>query len=386
MPFKIYVSGLILLFSSIIFSQTTIQSKYVDLEYHNNFVYAISKTNKLVVWNIKNGTIEFIKKGCALVYKDVNNNIYTVTTDDKVLKETQPNVWTEVFAFSGKPFAVTLTKQNKFLAISSKGVKFNNTYYLPSDKHRFGNGKYSYSETALNRPNLVYVDNKDRVWISYDYGKFSEVFIFDTSKSAFINNKILMVKDDKKTFNTRAEYMKDFRKKQLDKYDYYVKKEGAQYVFKFPTELPLYFGLKSICQDKDGNYYFSQGLSYSPNSGIYVHKKSKQNGFYYTVDHFENNFKKTNEILGIVQKNTFDKSLYYYSNYGFYKLINTDKGPNSELVVDPNILLYKRKVRHEYGHLMNVKKMVFVDDTRFVFLTSQYGFGYFDGENVSLFN
>jgi len=35
---------------------------------------------------------------------------------------------------------------------------------------------------------------------------------------------------------------------------------------------------------------------------------------------------------------------------------------------------------------MNVTKILFMDKTRFVFLTKQYGFGYFDGENVNLFN
>ena len=43
------------------------------------------------------------------------------------------------------------------------------------------------------------------------------------------------------------------KKRQLKKYPYYVQKQGETYSYKFPAELPLYYGLKSICQNNKGD-------------------------------------------------------------------------------------------------------------------------------------
>lgn len=367
--------------------KTTQVSRYVDIEAKNDLVYALSTTDKLVVWNMKKGSIEYIKKNIACIHIDKNNIVYYSTNEGEIHKENNLNQWKKVAAFTGTPYAIFATSTNKVASLSSRGIKYNNTYHMPSEKNRFGNGMYSFRNNKLREPQLTYIDNQDRIWLSYDFGKFSEVFIFDTKKSEFIKYKPLLIKDEKKTFNSREDYLKDYQKKQLKKYPYFVKKEGKDYYYKFPIDLPLHYGLKSITQNKEGSYFFSEGLAYShKKSGLFAYKKTTQNKFYSITEHYESSFKKQNEVFGSLIYNKFNNTLCYYSNYGFYTLTKKDSKLVSELIIDPNILLYNKSITHEYGNLMNVKKIVFLDETKFAFLTKQYGFGYFDGENINLFN
>lgn len=361
---------------------TSFKSKYVDIFTKNNLVYALSTTNKLVVWNIRNGDISYIKKEISCIYSN-NNQSYCVNLDGEILKETKPNQWKKVDAITGSAYGIITTSSNKIASISSRGIKFNNKYYIPTEKNRIGNGMYSFKNKKLRKPQLTYIDSKDRIWICYDFGKFSEVFIFDTKKAAFINHKSLSILGEKKTYNSK----KDYQKKQFKKYPYHVKKLGKEYIYKFPTELPLHFGIKSITQDNIGNYYFSEGLSYShAKNGVFEYQTTIENKFYKIIDHNETSFKKQNEIIGPIVYNNFNKSLYYYSNYGFFKLHKNEPAYKNELIIDPNVLLYSKKISHNFGSVMQISKMLFLDETRFIFLTKQYGFGYYDGENVNLFN
>jgi|GEM_PF-3131111 len=363
------------------------ESRYTDVATKNNLIYSLSKTHKLVVWDMNKGDISYIKKEVSCIYTNQKNEVYCVTLDGVIQKETTANKWKKAGAFTGTPFAVFTTTTNKIASISSKGVKYNNKYYMPKEKNRIGNGMYSFKNSKLRKPQLTYIDQKDRIWISYDFGKFCEVFIFDTKKSAFLDHKSLHILDEKKTFNSKEDYLKDYRKKQYKKYPYHVKKLGKEFVYKFPVELPLYYGIKSITQDKSGNYYFSEGLAYShKKNGVFEYLTTPEKRFYSIVENSETSFKKQNEIIGPMVYNNFNESLHYYSNYGFFKLHKTESGYRNELVIDPNILLYTKKISHNYGSVMNVTKMRFMDKTRFVFLTKQYGFGYYDGENVNLFN
>lgn len=362
-------------------------SKYADITTKNNLVYALSKTNKLVVWDMQNGNLSYIKKEISCIYSNNKNEVFCVNLDGEILKETKPNQWKKVGAFTGTPYAIVTTSLNKIASISSRGIKYNNKYFMPSEKNRIGNGMYSFKNDKLRKPQITYIDNKNRIWISYDFGKFSEVFIFDTKKSAFINYKPLSILDEKKTFNSKEDYLKDFRKKQFKKYPYHVKKIGKEYCYKFPTELPLLYGIKSITQDKLGDYIFSEGLAHShKKNGLFEYQTTQEKKFYTVTEHIETSFKKQNEIIGPLVYNKHNETLYYYSNYGFFKLHKKESKFTNELIVDPNVLLYTKKIPHNYGSVMNVKKICFLDKTRFVFLTKQYGFGYFDGEVINLFN
>ena len=362
-------------------------SKYTDITTKNDLVYALSKTNKLVVWDMQDGDLSYIKKEISCIYTSRKKDVFCVNLDGEILKETKPNQWEKAGAFTGTPYAIVTTSLNKIASISSRGIKYNNKYYMPTEKNRIGNGMYSFKNNKLREPQLTYIDKKDRIWISYDFGKFSEVFIFDTKKSTYINHKPLSILDEKKTFNSKEDYLKDYQKKQYKKYPYYVKKLGKEYSYKFPTELPLLYGIKSITQDKQGNYIFSEGLAHShKKNGIFEYQTTSEKKFYKVTEHLEATFKKQNEIIGTVNYNNYNETLYYYSNYGFFKLNKKESKYTNELVVDPNVLLYTKKISHNYGSVMNVKKMFFLDENRFVFLTKQYGFGYFDGENVNLFN
>jgi len=377
------------LFSTTIHAQNkkVYESRYTDVTTKNNLIYALSKTHKLVVWDMNKGDISYIKKEISCIYTNQKNEVYCVTLDGEIQKETTANKWKKVGTFTGTPFTIFTTTTNKIASISSKGIKYNNKYYIPKEKNRIGNGMYSFKNRKLRKPQLTYIDQKDRIWISYDFGKFSEVFIFDTKKSAFLDHKSLSILDEKKTFNSKEDYLKDFQKKQFKKYPYHVKRLGKEFVYKFPTELPFYYGIKSITQDKDGNYYFSEGLAYShKKNGVYEYLTTSEKRFYKIIENSESSFKKQNEIIGPMIYNNFNDFLYYYSNYGFFKLHKSESGYRNELVTDPNVLLYTKKISHYYGSVMNVTKMLFMDKTRFVFLTKQYGFGYYDGENINLFN
>jgi len=367
-------------------NSTIFKSKYIDIYTKNNFVYALSKTNKLVVWDLKNGDISYIKKEVSCIYSN-NNQLYHVNLDGEIQKEIKRNQWKKIGAVTGTPYAIVTTSSNKIAAISSRGIKFNHKYYMPTEKNRIGNGMYSFKNRKLRKPQLTYIDNEDRIWVSYIFGEFFEIFIFDTKNTIFINHKSLSVLHEKKTYNTKTDFLKDYQRKQFKKYPYYVKKIGKEYIYRFPTQLPLYYGIKSITQDNLGNYFFSEGLLSSHiKNGIFQYQTTTKNKFYKATEHIETSFQYQNEIIGPVKYNKYNNKLYYYSNYGFFKLLESESQLKKELIVDPNALLYSKKNPPNYGRIMTIKKIEFIDEKQFIFLTTQYGFGYYDGENITLFN
>lgn len=375
---------LIILNSFISFAQNAPQSKYTDIKTSGDMVYALTRSNKIVAWDVKKDTILFVQKDVACIGIKNNGTIAQIATDGNI-KEYNGSDWTTLGKAEGKPFALVYTSKNKHVAITSRGIYYNKRFFLPTESNRIGNGELSLSKKSLDEPSLVYIDNQDRLWITYNLGHFNDAYVFDTNKSLFVRDKILFVKDEKKEVDW-DKYIKEYRNKQLKKYPFFVKKSGNDIVYKFPSEMPISYGIKSIAQDKKGSYYFSEGLAFSNKTGFFCYEKSNIPDFYRPKENIEKSLKQEGEILGPLVYNKFNDTFYYYSNMGFFQTSIGSSRTAKELIIDPNVLLYEGMIEHVYGHLMNVTKFEFLDKNRFVFLTTEYGFGYYDGENLNIYN
>ena len=340
----------------------------------------------MVIWDVVKDTVLSVKKEVSCIGIQHNNLGAYVSTDGNIITEDTSGNWKPIGMVKGKPFSIIFDSKNKPIVISDNGLYYNKRFHLPTETHRIGNSELSIDTKKMSKPTLTYIDHNDNVWITYDLGHYSELYIFDTNKGLFIRNKVLYVKDDKKETDYEK-YLRDYKEKQLKKYPFFVKQDQGRFVYKFPTELPIHYGIKSITQDDKGHYYFSEGLAFSnKKNGFFIYERSTIPDFYKPIEKLEKDFKSDEEILGPLTFNPYDKSLYYYSNLGFYKIVPSADRIRKELIIDPNTLLYNKLIPHVYGHLMQVTEFHFLDENRFVFLTTAYGFGYYDGENLAIFN
>lgn len=367
-------------------AQSTITSRYLDIEVSENKVYTHTTTNKMVIWDVVKDTVLSVKKQVSCIGLQHNNLGAYISSEGAIMAEDANETWKAIGTVKGTPYFLLFDSKNKPAVLTDKGLYYNKRFFLPTEMHRIGNNEVSIDAKKMSKPTLTYVDKDDNIWITYDLGHFSELYIFDTKKGIFIRNKVLYVKDDKKETDYEK-YLRDYREKQLKKYPFYVKKDQGRLVYKFPTELPIHYGIKSITQDNKGHYYFSEGLAFSnKKNGFFIYEKSNIPDFYKPIEKLEKDFKAEEEILGPLTFNTFNNSLYYYSSLGFFRIVPSVDRIRKELIIDPNTLLYNKLIPHVYGHLMQVTEFHFLDEERFVFLTTEYGFGYYDGENLAIFN
>lgn len=367
-------------------AQSTITSRYLDIAVSENKVYTHTTTNKMVIWDVVKDTVLSVKKQVSCIGIQQNNLGAYVSSEGAIMAEDANENWKAIGTVKGTPYSLLFDSKNKPVVITNNGLYYNKRFFLPTETHRIGNNELSVDAKKMNKPTLTYVDDNDNIWITYDLGHFSELYIFDTKKGMFIRNKVLYVQDDKKETDWE-EYLRDYKEKQFKKYPFYVKKDQGKMVYKFPTELPIHYGIKSITQDNKGHYYFSEGLAFSnKKNGFFIYEKSNIPDFYKPIEKLEKDFKSEEEILGPLTFNPFNNSLYYYSSLGFFRIVPSADRIRKELIIDPNTLLYNKLIPHVFGHLMQVTEFHFLDKERFVFLTTEYGFGYYDGENLAIFN
>ena len=172
-----------------------------------------------------------------------------------------------------------------------------------------------------------------------------------------------------------------------------------------------YQNIKGITEDERGNIYTSESLMHFMVSGsITKFRKINKENFYKSIDISEvlehkvyeksteeyidsdgvtktmelAEWKEVLEYLGAITHNYFDKHIYYYTNKGFFKIIEKENYYSKEFIFRPWIT-WTYGMSHSVGYQMNVIKMEFVSKQELVFLTSNNGIGYFDGVKVKYF-
>lgn len=378
-----------------------LNADYKDIAVFKNNIYAITTCDSLVVWSIEKDSIIAIQKDInnivnsgdyKIIASSVSGNIYSYSEPFKRKKDT---------VVPHQVYYILTDSENTSIFLTSKGIYYKGQLFRPGKNSIPSSTPYmtrSRIENKLWIPNVAYVDKKNRVWLAYNYGEFgANLCFFDLESKTYIEKTIPKISfDATKTFREQfkpvsLEKLKETHPDSLPKSLKIIDNEIA---FQFPTAISASENTRGITEDSNGSIYTTESLQHFDISGsikVYTEKSSD----FYTSNHLpnipeqasdtiNNNGKQiirnyTIKYLGPITFNPYNKTLYYHSNLGFFKLHkNSDNTYSKELVLKPK-LTYSPGLSNSVGYQLAVQKMIFIDANRFVFLTNKNGIGYYDG-------
>lgn len=392
-----------LFIGNVLFGQKTKDSVYVtnikllDTNYKNFIikdrnVYAITDCDSLIVFNLNNEKKSKIIPNISSIGIDKNGLFYYTNLKGDLYKTL--NFKKKRFIINTGDLKNTLlfTKDDKYVLINSKGLFYDEKCYVPKDLRIYSHRRNSKDKITkfLRTPNVSFLDSKNRVWLTYDNGEFGEeIYFFDLNEKMFYSDEYLFLNKGRYKYSSK-EYDEELR----DSFPEKIKIIKDTLIYKFPCNLPISEGVKGISENNKNEIFISQSLMHFFVSGsLSIIKDSEYKDFYETVslnDILEyikindSKYKDLNEYIGICTFNKFNNSFYYYSDKGFFQIIENNNKYLKQFIFRPWIL-WKAGLPNSIGYQMNVKKMEFINEIEFVFLTSNNGIGYFDGKNVTYF-
>jgi hypothetical protein len=397
---------------------TVFNSNFKEFEVVGNLVYAITKGDSLIQINLKNNRTSIVKNNVKSITKNQQNKIIALTDKGKVLQQIRKKNFKVVDSFEGNAHKILVDKNNNYIIVTSKYVRYQKENFIPEDDSPMYRkaGRVGKSKTLIPI-DVYYLDDESRVWFGYDAGEWGgDICFFDLNKKQLFsedyidtsvpNENYTEEKTDKWNpkirWKTKAEELKDYPDK--------VKVIEGDTILKFPSNLYI-SNIKGITQNEKGDYYIAPSMMlFSVSSELSKKIKTGQKDFYKEIDisdvleheiyeekkqeYIDNDgkikettshpWKESLEYLGGITYNPYDKKVYYYTNNGFWKLIENENTYSKEFIFRPWIN-WTYGMADAVGYQMNVTKFEFISEKELVFLTTNNGIGYFDGKAIKYF-
>lgn len=363
-------------------------SNYKEFEVVGSVVYSVTKNNNLVVFDLLSNKIINTRSNVVSITKSRNNEIFYITTENKVISDKKTEI---ISNFVSNPYKLLLDKTNSPIIISDKGLIYKGKLYEPKNieyNYRFYGIKSIKDKTRVfENPDLVYLDKKERLWLTYDRGEFGEdVLFFDLNKKVFFEEGYLMIDADYQ-YNDEKRYFGKLIKTFPEK----IKVTEKDTLYKFPYQMPIRHPIRGIVE-KEGKFFISQSLMhFGVTSNFSILYDFDSDEFYKSeeiecqlLECDEFSYFGAKEFLGPISLNRFNNSIYYYSHKGFFKIIESENKFNKEFIFRPWIL-WSATNRNNIGYDINITKFEFIAENEMVFLTTNNGIGYFNGKEVVYF-
>lgn len=348
----------------------------------------MTKNNNLVVFDLLSNKIIDTRSNVVSVTKSRNNEIFYITTENKVISDKNIEISNNIVS---NPYKLLLDKTNSPIIISDKGLVYKGKLYEPKNieyNYRFYGIKSLKEKTRVfENPSLVYLDKKERLWLTYDRGEFGEdVLFFDLNKKVFFEEGYLSVDVDYQ-YKDEKRYFRKLIKTFPDK----IKVIEKDTLYRFPYQMPIHDPIRGIVE-KEGKIFISQSLMhFGVNSNFSILYDFDSEEFYKSqeiqcqlLECDEFSYFGAKEFLGPISLNRFNNSIYYYSHKGFFKIIESENKFNKEFIFRPWIL-WSATNRNNIGYDINITKFEFISENEIVFLTTNNGIGYFNGKEVVYF-
>ena len=396
---------ILLMFMNLFFAQTAIKqdsvfakkikifnTNYKEFEVIENIVYAVTNSNYLIVFDLKQDKIIKVKREVISVAKNNKQEIVFLNRHNQIIRYKNGKV--KQINIVCEPYKLMLDIKNNPIVISDKGLIYDNKIFEPLNvKYKsvfYGVKSIDDKKRVFMNPDLIFLDSKNRLWLTYDRGEFGEdILFFDLEKREFYKDDYLSIDIDyQKTNENQDRYFQDLYKTFPDK----IKVMEKDTLYKFPNQLPIYNPIRGIVE-KDGNFFISQSLiHFFINSYFYLICDFDNEDFYKSLDLTNSllevqdpkGFAMVNEFLGPLHLNKFNNSVYYYSDKGFFKIIEDEGKYNKEFIFKPWIT-WSATNRNNLGADINVTKFEFISENELVFLTTNNGIGYYNGTEVKYF-
>ncbi len=393
-------------------------TNYKEFEVIGKLLYAVTKGDSLIQIDLINNKAIIVKTNIKNISKTKQNEIIALTDNGKVIKQISSKKFIVVDSFDGNSHKILIDKNDDFIIVTSKYVRYQNENFIPEDDSPMYRkaGRVRKSKTLIPT-DVYYLDDENRVWFGYDAGEWGgDVCFFDLDKKKLFseeyidtsvpNENYIEEKTDKWNpkirRKTKAEELKDYPDK--------VKVIERDTILKFPSNLYI-SNIKGVAQNEKGDYYIATSMMhFSLRSELSKKIKTDHKDFYKKIDISDvlehkvyeekkweyvdddgkikettsHPWKESLEYLGGITYNPYDKKVYYYTNNGFWKIIENENTYSKEFIFRPWIN-WTYGMEDAVGYQMNVTEFEFISEKELVFLTTNNGIGYFDGKSVKYF-
>jgi len=391
---------LLLLFSNFVFSNnikindsvkaeniTVFNSNYKDFIIVKKIVYAITQGDSLTSIDLKKRKADFLFSNIRSIAKTSKNEIIGVNTKGEIFKFKNKKFKT-IDTVKGEFQKINLDKKDNPLIISSIGIYYLKEYHIPKNKLNVWPTIHK-KNLPISIPDLAYIDKKNRLWLSYDRGEWGDdPVIFNLVTKEFQSCDDLYLEDENKADD---EYHSIHSQKMLKAFPDKLKIVNDSIIFKFPYSLPIHHPIKGISENNNGEILISQSvMHFGFSGGIYLIFEEEPYFGYYDMTPITERQKIKNELythyditeyIGTCTFNKFDKHFYYYTDKGFFKIIDKNKIFSKEFIFRPWIT-WNSGLALAVGYQMNVTKFEFLSKKEMVFVTANNGIGYFNGTEV----
>ena len=346
---------------------------FKDIIIQNENIIAVNDSGQVIIWDLSSYERIFESTDTNLFFTtvsvDQNGILYAGTDRGQLYTLNSKTGAIEPFMKLKKEFFI-----NKIIFNSANEIFLIVPYavYDPiKDKHwskfkhynnqlivrkRFLHFFLKRTDVYFNMPGYTYIDSDDVIWMSSAFGEFGgSIQRFDTKNRKIINQSI----------------------------------DSLNYTLLFP---------RSIFEDENKNIYITSGLQHFINSGEIF--KICDNTAYsiYNYDRFKDISQKStvdsNGVVNIIAKrndglfigpgafNKNDKKIYFASSKGFFRCNIPLQGEiqEQEFLFQPELIMENEPLA--IGVSMAVKKILFTNDNRLIFLSYGNGIGIFDGKNT----
>ena len=324
---------------------------------NGNKIFAINKTGKLKIWDLdKFDTISFKGNQNKIKYssvaKDVHNNIFVSATDGSVFKLSAHDYSPSLYLKIKRPIQrLAFNSKNALFLVTQAGVydteskRYWNKFtihapgLLPVKKRKLIFFKESLKNGYFSSPQYVFLDNQDRLWMSASYGEFgTDMEVFDTGKRKILDSLA------KKARNTIS-------------------------------------NPNSFFNDDQGNLYITAGLQHFMNWGN-ISRIDKND---VATELFDGKIKGTENrmFIGPGAFNKTDNSIYFATTSGFFKAPVKGDDFTPQFLFKTNLSWSREPMA--IGVAMTIKQVSFTEDNKLLFLTTNNGFGIYDGKKLILF-
>lgn len=370
-----------------------LNTNYKDFVAIDKFVYVITKGDSLVVFDLEKENVKFLLNEITTLAKTSKGELIIADKQGRIFKRTKRGKLIKKDTVEGTVYKILIAKNDNPVVITASYIRFKNQNFVPDKKSKMYNqiGKAIRAKYLIPM-DVVFLDKEQRVWFGYDAGEWGGTLCFFdlNSKNFYSDESLSSLYDDKYDVweHNSSKLFKEFPDK--------MKIIGNDTLIKFPHNLGI-SNIKGVAQNKKGDIFISESLMHFSVSGdLNFFKTTKEKNFYQKIS-INNVLEKDStqsvdgkywynlkEYIGPNSFNKYNKSFYYYSNLGFFKIIEKVNSYTKEFVFKPWII-WTSGLENSVGYQMNVIKFEFINEEALLFLTSNNGIGYFKDNKVTYF-
>lgn len=357
---KYFISSILFFISLTVNCQNREAGAFTGMVTDSNYIYALHKSGKLNVWNLKTLKKVYSQNDTLPKYtaigKDRNGSVFLASSKGFVYKLNGYRNSTNIYKYKEDTpiHYIVFNPLNEMYLIIDLGVYAVEKDQIFSDFVNTGlggiscikfdeNGRGKETNVFFTIPQKILIDSRGLLWMSKSFGEFGGTRnIFDTNTNSIIG------------------------------------------------DVPDVNLIQSFIEGADGVTYITCGLQHFMNFGsIYkVDANIKTIELYNSDAGFDNDTATAEEhlLIGPGAWNKLNKKLYFSSSEGFYSASISPENKLTDVIKLFEPILTANRENLAIGVQMPILEVSFTTDNRLIFRTFANGIGIHDGKELIMLN